>query len=96
MERRGLRQGQLTEPFGLLAEKVQGGKEALGGRGVEGTAAGFDRAALAVGVEVAESFAIGQVECLAPNPSVFSTRAVFASSTSRVFVRKSAITCSSR
>lgn len=58
MDRGG--QGQLAEPFGLLAEEVQSGEEAFGGGSIQRTAAGFDGVALVVGVEVAEGFAVGE------------------------------------
>lgn len=53
-------QGRLAEAFDLLAEEVEGGEEAFGGGGVQRAAAGFDGVALAVGVEVAEGFAVGE------------------------------------
>jgi len=60
VEQRGLRLGQLAEPFGLLAEEIQRGEEAFAGGGIQRAAAGFDGVALAVGVEVAEGFAVGE------------------------------------
>lgn len=51
---------QLTKSLGLLAEEVQRREEAFGGGCIQRAAAGFDAVALAVGVEVAEGFAVGK------------------------------------
>jgi hypothetical protein len=60
VERRELGQEWLAGPFGLLDEEVQGGEEAFGGGSIQRAASGFDGVALAVGVEVAKGFAVGE------------------------------------